>query len=252
MSSPTVESVIGSGKTFTKRQYDKKATSSTTISAMNDVVNFLINSVRIKESNIANAIVAGGAATHSFMSDVLQKDINFTNFGDIDIYVNSNEFNEIKSWLALSTEPTIKLKYIEIINKTGWNMSQVCDSFDLSHSKCMISSLVNPNIIWFDERLMQLKDDILCLDHETCGHKKAFERLEKYIKRWDFKHVSMPAESLLKYNSWKESTIDLKEDKTTELFNENGKELCLSCPSTELKWIHMQLKCPSCKRVYAG
>lgn len=217
--------------------------------------------------------ISGGFATIFTLEQLNDTPFSMDQFNDIDIYCSNDFFQKLENLSlnsskiyksGLKTTPNYNLKLInfnnkivQFINMNDVEISKIVDSFDLSICKCWID--IQTSYFYYDSRLyVDTLVSTLRIDHlnGVIGKNRTFERLHKYIDRYHFKNIHMGVDELIAYGKW---TAELLNNNVSNLNKENDsvnlelpqKEMCVSC-NEELKWIHMQLRCPNCKKVYAG
>lgn len=262
---------------MTTNVYQQKTYSNSYLSKIPNVNKIVLNTIINICEDIKSRFgfekvkIAGGFPAAIFCSFRSWIDSNKLNqyYNDIDVYYDSSFKSKFDALAKI--DPYFKQngilfnvkslalpdKEIQFIPDCDALINEICNSFDLEICKTYITYENQSNITLsvVDDLYNSLSNKILELSSINAQlEHKSFERLDKYLKRYDFlEHVKMPKNIFEKYLNWyakKSSSVEKTE--TKELFNQDsGKEICITC-KTELKWSMMQLKCPTCNKVYAG
>lgn len=252
------------GQTFTVQQYDFHETSDFDLLEMCELYQDIQDYLGVN-FNLPGVFFAGGFATERFLTSKfnLQK----TTSGDIDVYLSNENMDRLKKSaqfsslkvsgfkntpnfnLTLSNSVKFANKEVQFIGMYGKSITEIIDSFDLSICKVFIDADC-AHRIWFDNRIPQDKE-LLIVDHMngSVGENRTFERIHKYIDRYPhIKNVKMPVDAVRGHAAWK---VEGKKEEDSVVKDENGNEVCPKC-NEKLQWVFMQLKCPTCRHVYAG
>lgn len=249
-------------KKFSKQNYVKYYLPDLFQSEINNLCNQIDNAFGFTNF-LANANLSGGFVVN-FGFQILKITKDTSLYSDIDIYLPESDFNILKqnsaivhsghpdtpvlNWYMPWKNGDIKVQFICMFDKT---ISQIVDSFDISTCQMFINLAMK--CIFISKKIVKNPTGLHI--HHTNGNngaKLTFKRMEKYMDRYPFiTDISFEKSVLKNFVEYKLNGVKVVTPPPIETLEKDKKEYCPMC-NEELKWILLQLKCPTCQCVFAG